>query len=112
MTAPAGQPTAARCGSGGSTHPQLDVALREAARQAVAGHAGMAADLGVVFVSSAHGTAIRSSALEYDITSNSNGSPLALRSRPSSATFQPASRSRSKCEITRSGESSCTGMSV
>jgi len=59
MTAPAGQPTGARCGSGGSTHPQLDVALREAARQAVAGLAGMAADLGVVFVSSAHGTAIR-----------------------------------------------------
>lgn len=59
MTAPAGRTTTARCGSGGSTHPQLEAALREATHQAVAGLAGMAADLGVVFVSSAHGAAIR-----------------------------------------------------
>jgi small ligand-binding sensory domain FIST len=59
MTAPAGRTTTARCGSGGSTHPQLETALREATHQAVAGLAGMAADLGVVFVSSAHGAAIR-----------------------------------------------------
>ena len=58
MTAPAGR-TAARCGSGGSTHPQLDAALREATRQALVGLDGRAADLGVVFVSSAHGTGIR-----------------------------------------------------
>jgi small ligand-binding sensory domain FIST len=59
MTAPTGQTAAARCGSGGSTHPQLDAALGEATRQALAGLDGRAADLGVVFVSSAHGTAIR-----------------------------------------------------
>jgi small ligand-binding sensory domain FIST len=59
MTAPAGRTTTARCGSGGSTHPQLEAALREAAHQAVTGLAGVAADLGVVFVSSAHGAAIR-----------------------------------------------------
>lgn len=59
MTQPSGGTVAARCGSGSSTLPQLDVALREATRQAVAGLGGMPADLGVVFVTSAHGVAIR-----------------------------------------------------
>lgn len=49
----------ARCGSGSSTHPQLDQALREATAAAVEGLGGGPADLGVVFVSAAHAAAIR-----------------------------------------------------
>jgi len=49
-----------RCGCGSSTAPQLDVAIREAVAQAVdALGENSAADIGVVFVSAAHGGAIR-----------------------------------------------------
>lgn len=50
---------APRCGSGSSTDPRIDVALREAVAQAVAGLGHGPADLGVVFVSASYGEAIR-----------------------------------------------------
>ena len=52
---------APRCGSGSSTHADIDVAIREAvaAAQAALGGGSVAADLAVVFVSAAHGNAIR-----------------------------------------------------
>jgi len=62
-TAPGGGPC---CGCGASTHPEIDVALREALEAAQrnltaakAGDRGSRADLAVVFVSAAYGTAIR-----------------------------------------------------
>ena len=48
-----------RCGCGASTNPQLDVALREAIAAARGELGGGQADLGVVFVSAAHGGSIR-----------------------------------------------------
>ena len=59
MSPPSAGNACGRCGSGASTHPQIDEALRKATAQAVAGLEGATADLGVVFVSAAHGTAIR-----------------------------------------------------
>lgn len=48
-----------RCGCGASTNPQLEVALREAIAAARGELGGGQADLGVVFVSAAHGGSIR-----------------------------------------------------
>lgn len=52
-------PAGPRCGSGSSTDPRIDVALREAVALAVAGLGHASADLGVVFVSAAYGETIR-----------------------------------------------------
>ena len=63
MSVPARPPSpdaAPRCGSGGSELPDLEAAIREAADRARKGlGADGEADLGVVFVSAAHGGAIR-----------------------------------------------------
>jgi len=62
VTAAGGETTSGpRCGSGASTHPRLDVALREATAAALGELAGgdSGADLAVVFVSGAYGSAIR-----------------------------------------------------